>query len=71
MVHIKKSLKRKRITKIAVSLSHALSSLMLVSQPSRPFNALSPQFMILTPAVPIETELLFPSFLVFTSKSQG
>ena len=51
-----------------MSLS-SLSSLMLVSQPSRPFDALSPQFMILTPAVPTETELLFPSFS--SSKSQG
>ena len=70
MVHIKESLEKKKKTyhEGAMSLS-SLSSLMLVSQPSRPFDALSPQFMILTPAVPTETELLFPSFS--SSKSQG
>ena len=69
MVHIKESLKKKKTYhEGAVSLS-SLSSLMLVSQPSRPFDTPSPQFMILTPAVSIETELLFPNFS--SSKSQG
>ena len=51
-----------------MSLS-SLSSLMMVAQPSRPYGVLSPQFMILTLAVPTETELLFPNFS--SSKSQG
>ena len=69
MIHIKKSLKKKRAYhEGAVSLS-SLSSLMMVAQPSRPYGVLSPQFMILTLAVPTETELLFPNFS--SSKSQG